>query len=220
MNFRGSTGFGRAFKTAAVGEFGGKMQEDLDDATRWAIDQGIADPARIAVMGHSYGGYASLMALATQPKTFACGFSVNGPTDLAMLIEEFPSYWKLELAHWYAYVGDPAVPVDRERMQRVSPVNLAGRFERPVLIVQGAKDVRVRPTQSQALVRELRATNKDVRYVELGDLGHSLDYWAHHLLVLRQAEEFFAACLGGRAARFDRMEWFARLTGRLPLRGQ
>jgi dipeptidyl aminopeptidase/acylaminoacyl peptidase len=219
VNFRGSTGYGRGFKTAAVGEFGAKMQDDLNDAVQWAIDQGIADPARVAVMGHSYGGYASLMALATQPKTFACGFSINGPADLAPLIEEFPSYWELELSHWYAYVGDPAVPVDRERMQKVSPVNLARYFERPVLIVQGTKDVRVRPSQSQAMVRALRSANKDVRYIELDDLGHSLGYWAHHLLVLRQAEKFFAECLGGRAARFDTMEWVARLTGRLPLSG-
>jgi dipeptidyl aminopeptidase/acylaminoacyl peptidase len=218
VNFRGSTGFGREFMTAAVGEFGAKMQDDLLDAVRWAIDAGIADPQRIAVMGHSYGGYATLMALAQQPKSFACGIAIAGPTDLARMIETFPSYWELELTYWYSYVGDPAVPDDRERMQNVSPINLAERFERPVLIIQGEKDVRVPAEQSRTMVDRLRQHGKSVEYVAVADMGHSTGYWAHHLLVLRETERFLASCLGGRAARFDTMEWAARLSGRLPLR--
>src|SRR5690606_6918874 len=147
VNFRGSTGYGRAFRAAAVGEMGGRMQDDLADAARWAIEQGIADPERIGIVGYSYGGYAALMALARQPDVFACGVDVAGPTDLARLIEAFPPYWELNLKGWYSYVGDPAVPVDRARMDAVSPIHLADAIERPLLIVHGENDVRVRVEQ-------------------------------------------------------------------------
>jgi dipeptidyl aminopeptidase/acylaminoacyl peptidase len=217
VNFRGSTGYGRSFLTAAVGELGGRMQDDLVDGVRWAIEKGIADPARVAVMGHSYGGYASLMALAREPKLFACGVDIAGPTDLASLIEDFPPYWELELSYWYSYVGDPAVAVDRARMEKVSPLNWADRIERPVLIVQGANDVRVRPEQSARMVEALRSRGRPVQYVTVPEMGHSMGYWAHHLRVLRATETFLADCLGGRAARFDPLEWAARLSGRLPL---
>jgi dipeptidyl aminopeptidase/acylaminoacyl peptidase len=217
INFRGSTGYGRSFLTAAVGEVGGRMQDDLVDGVRWAIEKGIADPARVAVMGHSYGGYASLMALAREPDLFACGVDIAGPTDLARLIEDFPPYWELELSYWYNYVGDPAVPLDRERMDKASPLNSAERIERPVLIVQGESDVRVRAEQSARMVEALRSQGRPVEYVTVPEMGHSMGYWAHHLRVLRATETFLADCLGGRAARFDLLEWAARLSGRLPL---
>lgn len=218
LNYRGSTGYGQSFMNAAVGEFGAKMQDDLIDAAHWAIARGIADPKRIAVMGYSYGGYATLMALAQHPREFACGIDIAGPTDLAKLIETFPPYWEHELSLWYSFVGDPAVASDRRRMDKVSPVNLADRIERPLLIIQGQKDVRVPPGQSAAMVAALQKAGKAVEYLTLVDMGHSLGYWAHHLAVLRASERFFADCLGGRAARLDPLEWVARLSGRLPLR--
>lgn len=218
VNYRGSTGYGRAHMTAAVGQFGKAMQQDLFDGVRWAIDAGIADPERIAVVGYSYGGYATLMALAQQPKMFACGIGIAGPTDLARLIETFPPYWELELSYWYSYVGDPAVPGDRARMAAVSPINLAQSIERPLLVIQGATDVRVPPQQSRTLVARLQEKGRSVEYLELPEMGHSMGYWAHHLAVLRRMESFLAPCLGGRAARFDALEWAARLSGRLPLR--
>lgn len=217
VNYRGSTGYGRAHMTAAVGQFGKAMQQDLFDGIRWAIDAGIADPDRIAVMGHSYGGYASLMAMALQPQSFSCGVSIAGPTDLARLIETFPPYWDLELSYWYSYVGDPAVASDRARMDAVSPIRVAQRIGRPLLVIQGATDVRVPPEQSRTLVARLSEQGRSVQYVELPEMGHSMGYWAHHLAVLRRVETFLASCLGGRAARTDAMEWAARLTGRLPL---
>lgn len=218
VNYRGSTGYGRTHMTAAVGQFGKAMQQDLLDGVRWAVDAGIADPERIAVVGYSYGGYATLMALAQQPKMFACGIDIAGPTDLARLIETFPPYWELELSYWYSYVGDPAVPVDRARMVSVSPINLAAQIERPLLVIQGATDVRVPPEQSRALVARLQEHGRSVEYVELPEMGHSMGYWAHHLATLRRMETFLAPCLGGRSARFDALEWVARLSGRLPLR--
>ena len=157
------------------------------------------------------------MALAREPQRFACGIDIAGPTDLPALIESFPPYWEVELDHWYSYVGDPAVPADRARMEAASPINWAHRIERPLLILHGRNDVRVRIEQSERMADALRRAGKPVRFVRIPEMGHSTGYWAHHLLVLREAEAFLADCLGGRAARFDLLEWAARLTGRLPL---
>jgi dipeptidyl aminopeptidase/acylaminoacyl peptidase len=203
VNFRGSTGYGRAFTTAGIGEFGGKMQKDLDDAARWAIDRGIADPGRIAIMGWSYGGYAALVGLTMTPQRFACGVSLAGPSDLVSLIESFPPYWKNELAGWHDYVGNPAIAQDREEMNRISPLYYAERVQRPVLIVQGMNDVRVRPDQSERMAAALRQAGKAVEYVAVPEMGHGMGYWAHRLEILRHTETFLHDCMGGRAGRFD-----------------
>jgi dipeptidyl aminopeptidase/acylaminoacyl peptidase len=164
VNFRGSSGYGQSFQTAGIGEFAGRMQDDLLDAVRWAVDGGIADPDRVAIMGWSYGGYAALVGLAMTPDVFACGISVGGPTDLASLIESFPPYWTVDLSMWHDYVGDPTSPQDREEMTRKSPLTYAQHVRRPALIVHGAKDVRVRIDQSERMVRALRAAGKPVEY--------------------------------------------------------
>jgi dipeptidyl aminopeptidase/acylaminoacyl peptidase len=203
VNFRGSTGYGRAFTTAGIGEFAGRMQDDLEDAAQWAIDGGIADPGRIAIMGWSYGGYAALVGLTMTPERFACGVSLAGPSDLASLIESFPPYWKNELAGWHDYVGNPAIPQDREQMNRISPLYYADRIQRPVLIVQGMNDVRVRPDQSERMVAALRQAGKAVEYVAVPEMGHGMAYWAHRLKILRHTEAFLHDCIGGRAERFD-----------------
>jgi dipeptidyl aminopeptidase/acylaminoacyl peptidase len=215
INFRGSTGYGRRFVAAAVGEFGGKMQDDLYDALQWAVTSGVADPARVAIMGWSYGGYAALLALTTTPRTFACGVSLGGPTDLASLIESFPPYWKTELAGWHDYVGDPAIPEDRRNMTGNSPLTHAHKLERPVLIVQGSNDVRVRSDQSERMVDALRRAGRPVEYLEISEMGHNMGYWAHRLRLLRATETFLRGCIGGRASRFDPFDAIAWVWTRL-----
>ena len=202
VNFRGSAGYGRAFSAAAIGEFGGKMQDDLHDALRWAVDGGIADPRRVAIMGWSYGGYAALLGLTLTPEVFACGVSFNGPTDLASMIESFPPYW-IDLSMWYDYVGNPALAADREAMTLQSPLHHAAKLSKPVLIVQGGNDVRVLPDQAERMVRTLRESGKPVEYLQVPEMGHSMGYWAHRLAVLRKTETFLRGCIGGRASRFD-----------------
>ena len=203
VDFRGSIGYGRHFLTAAIGEFAGKMQEDLLDAVRWAVDGGIADPARVAIMGWSYGGYAALVGLTMTPDAYACGISLSGPTDLASLIESFPPYWTLDLTMWYDYVGDPAIAPDREEMRRKSPLTYASNLRRPVLIVHGAKDVRVRINQAERMVGALKQAGKPVEYLAIPDMGHGMGWWVHRLAILRKTEDFLHRCLGGRASRFD-----------------
>jgi dipeptidyl aminopeptidase/acylaminoacyl peptidase len=203
VDFRGSVGYGKQFQMAAIGEFAGKMHDDLLDAVRWAVDKGIADPARVAISGWSYGGYAALVGLTMTPETFACGISLAGPTDLATLIEAFPPYWTTDLSMWKDYVGDPAIAQDREEMTRKSPLTHAAKVQRPVLIVHGAKDVRVRIDQSQRMVDALKRAGKPVEYLPIADMGHGADWWVHRLAYLRTTEDFLHRCLGGRASRFD-----------------
>lgn len=203
VDFRGSSGHGRDFYNAGIGEFAGRMQDDLLDAVQWATARGIADPARIAIMGWSYGGYASLVGLAATPKTFACGISIAGPTDLASLIESFPPYWTVDLSTWHDFVGNPKLPEDRADMTRRSPLTRAAQIERPVLLIHGERDVRVRIDQSQRMADALRQAGKPVRFVPIAEMGHTPGYWAHQQKVLRETETFLHGCIGGRASRFD-----------------
>jgi dipeptidyl aminopeptidase/acylaminoacyl peptidase len=215
VDYRGSSGYGHAFMAAGYGEFAGRMQDDLLDAVRWAVDTGVADPARVAIMGWSYGGYAALVGLALTPDAFACGVSLNGPTDLASLIESFPPYWTVDLSRWHDYVGDPALAEDREQMTLKSPLHHVQNVRRPVLIVHGARDVRVRVDQAERMVEALRRGGKPVEYLRIGDMGHGLGYWAHRLQVLRRTEAFLQRCLGGRASRFDPFEAVAWVWARV-----
>ena len=203
IDFRGSSGYGHRFSAAGMGEFAGKMQQDLLDAVRWAVDSGTADPARVAIMGRSYGGYAALVGLTMTPEVFACGVSLAGPTDLASLIESFPPYWQVDLTMWHDYVGNPGIAADREDMVRKSPLTHAQSLQRPVLIVHGAKDVRVRLDQAERMVDALRRAGKPVEYLMIADMGHGMGWWAHQLAVLRKTEDFLHRCIGGRASRFD-----------------
>jgi dipeptidyl aminopeptidase/acylaminoacyl peptidase len=208
VDFRGSTGFGRAFSDAGIDEFGRRMQDDLVDSARWAVSQGIADPARIGIMGLSYGGYATLNALAATPRTFACGVSIGGPTDLATLIESFPPYW-VDLSNWHEFVGNPKVVADRAEMTERSPLTHARDIDKPVLLIHGARDVRVRLDQSQRMEQALRAAGKPVRLVTIAEMGHVPSYWAHQQKTLRETESFFHDCLGGRAVKVEPFDWLA-----------
>ena len=205
VDFRGSTGYGRDFQRAGMGEFAGRMQDDLLDAVEWAKARGIADPAKIAIMGFSYGGYAALTGLIASPQTFACGISIAGPTDLASLIENFPPYWEVDLSNWHDFVGNPKNPADRAEMMRRSPLTHAAQLQRPVLILHGDRDVRVRIEQSQRMADALANAGKPVRFVALRRMGHNPGWWAHQYQVLRETETFLQGCLGGRAVRYD---WF------------
>ena len=203
INFRGSTGYGRAFKEASKGEFAGKMHTDLINGVDWAVAKGIADPKKIAIFGFSYGGYATLVGLTFTPDTFACGVDVYGVSNLVTWARSVPKYWKNWMPTWYKYVGNPNDADDRRRMEAKSPLFRVDQIKRPLLIVQGAYDVRVKQQESDQIVNAMRKAGKEVEYILFEDEGHSIRNWQNRVIFYRKLEDFLAKHLGGRSAGFD-----------------
>jgi dipeptidyl aminopeptidase/acylaminoacyl peptidase len=200
VNYRGSIGFGKAFKNAAKHEFAGKMHDDLLDGVDYLVKQGIADPKRIGILGGSYGGYATLVGLSFTPNTFACGVDICGPSSLASLIESFPPYWGPYLAStWYPFVGNPKDEKERADMLARSPITKAEQIKSPLLIGQGAKDPRVTQKESDSMVEALRKRGVSVEYVVYPDEGHGFQRPPNRLDFFGKAETFLAKHLGGRA---------------------
>jgi len=200
VNYRGSSGFGKAFSHAAEREFAGRMHDDLIDGVRWAVAEGIADPARIGIYGGSYGGYAALVGLTFTPEVFAAGVSYVGPSSLVTLIRSFPPYWRPLLAGtWYRYVGDPDDPAQIADLEARSPLGRVDAIRAPLLVVQGANDPRVTKAESDQIVAALRARGVEVEYIVKDDEGHGFAKPENRLDAYRAIERFFARHLGGRA---------------------
>ncbi len=198
VNFRGSTGFGKNFTNAANLEWGRKMHDDLIDAVNWSVEQGIADPQRIAIMGGSYGGYATLAGLTFTPKVFACGVDIVGPSNLTTLLETIPPYWQPEIELYTTRVGDYRTEDGKKLLQERSPLNYVDQIERPLLIGQGANDPRVKQNESDQIVNAMRAKNLSVIYVLYPDEGHGFARPENRLSFYAVAEAFLARYLGGR----------------------
>ena len=199
VNYRGSTGYGREFMQAAKKQFARKMHDDLIDGVNWAIDKGIADPDKIAIFGRSYGGYATLVGLTFTPDVFAAGVNIVGLADLVTAFETFPAYWKNWLARWHLYVGDINNPQDREDMYNRSPINFVDRITKPLLVVQGANDVRVVREHSDRIVAAVKEKGLDVEYIVFDDEGHAIRNSKNRITLARAIEAFLGRHLGGRA---------------------
>ena len=197
VNFRGSVGYGKAFLNAGNKQWGRKMQDDLTDAARWLIAQGIADPRRIGIMGGSYGGYATLAGLTFTPELYACGVDIVGPSNLFTLLESIPPYWKPMVAVFHTRMGHPEK--DADLLRAVSPLFHAENIRAPLLIGQGANDPRVKRQESLQIVEALRQLGREVEYVEYPDEGHGFYRPENRLDFFRRAERFLARHLGGRA---------------------
>lgn len=193
VNYRGSTGFGKAFVNAGNGQWGGKMQDDLIDAVNWAVQNGIADVDRVAILGGSYGGYAALAGLTFTPEVFACGISVTGPSNLVSFLESMPAT-KL----WQERVGNPRSEEGKSFLQQISPINYAQQIKHPLLIVHGEHDNRVNKAESEQIVSMLQSNNVPVTYLVYPDEGHGLARPQNQLSFFAVAEAFLAQHLGGR----------------------
>lgn len=170
MNFRGSTGYGRQFWERSFGQWGLEMQNDITDGVEWLIDQGIADPARIAIYGGSYGGYATLAGITYTPELYAAAIDYVGVSNLLTFLNTIPPYWKPMLEKMYQMVGHPEK--DRQRLEATSPALNAHHIQTPLLIAQGAHDPRVNKDESDQMVAALRARGIDVDYIVKDNEGH------------------------------------------------
>jgi dipeptidyl aminopeptidase/acylaminoacyl peptidase len=197
VNFRGSTGFGKAFIGAADQEWGGRMQDDLTDAAAWAVAQGYADPTRIGFCGASYGGYAALMAATQTPKTFACIIDMFGPSNLATLMQAIPPYWQTWFALYRRRLAAPETEEGRAWLMARSPITRAEQIVRPLLIIQGKNDPRVKPQESDQIVNVLQQRGIPVTYITFSDEGHGFVREENRLACTAVMEAFLACHLGG-----------------------
>ena len=198
VNFRSSTGFGKSFTNAGDFEWGGKILADQQDGVQWAIAQGIADPARVAVMGGSFGGYSTLAGLTFYPEVFACGVDIVGPSNLITLLETIPPYWKPMIELFTMRVGDHRTEEGRALLKAHSPLTYVDRIVRPLLIAQGANDPRVKQAESDQIVTAMQARGIPVAYALYPDEGHGFARPQNNLSFAALAEAFLARCLGGR----------------------
>ena len=198
VNFRASTGFGKAFTNAGNLAWGAEMHQDLLDAVDWAVQAGIAAPDRIAIMGGSYGGYATLAGLTFTPEIFACGVDIVGPSNLVTLLETIPPYWKPMLKMLTTRVGDPNTDAGLALLKARSPLTYADRIRRPLLIGQGANDPRVKQAEADQIVQAMQAKNIPVTYVLYPDEGHGFARPENNLSFFAVTEAFLAQHLEER----------------------
>ncbi|MCK9868479.1 S9 family peptidase [Nocardiopsis dassonvillei] len=199
VNFRGSSGFGKAHMKAAIGEFAGKMHDDLIDAVDWAVERGYADPGRVAILGGSYGGYAALVGAAFTPDRFAAAVDVVGISDLANFMRTQPAFVRPALVNnWYRYVGDPDVPEQEADMLARSPISRVDRITAPLMVVQGANDARVVKAESDNIVASVRERGVDVEYLVFDDEGHAIVNPENLITMFGAIDRFLSRHLGGR----------------------
>ncbi|MEI8135627.1 MAG: S9 family peptidase [bacterium] len=170
INFRGSIGYGRKFWELSFKQWGKTMQNDVSDAVQWVIDQGIADPKRVAIYGGSYGGYCTLAGMTFTPDLYACGIDYVGVSNLFTFMNTIPPYWKPFLEMMYEMVGDPEK--DEELLHSASPVFHVDKIKSPLLVIQGAQDPRVNIAESNQIVEALKKHGIDVPYLVKENEGH------------------------------------------------
>lgn len=198
MNFRGSTGYGKAFFQASFKQWGLAMQDDISDGVAWLVDQGIADPKRIAIFGASYGGYATLAGVTFTPELYACGIDYVGVSNLFTFMETMPPYWESYRQIMYEMVGNPAT--DAELLRSRSPVFHVDRIVAPLLVIQGVNDPRVNVNESEQIVQALRDRGVDVEYIANADEGHGFHNEENRIEVHRAIERFLENHLRVRSA--------------------
>ncbi len=198
VNFRGSTGFGKDFINAGNKEWGLAMHDDLIDAVEWAIGEGIAPRDGVAIMGGSYGGYATLAGLAFTPDVFACGVDIVGPSNLETLLGTIPPYWAPMVKIFHERMGDPGTEEGLALLKAASPLNKADAITRPLLIAQGANDPRVKQDESDQIVGAMKSANIPVTYVLYPDEGHGFAKPDNSISFFAIAENFLAETLGAK----------------------
>jgi len=170
MNFRGSTGYGKKFLEASFKQWGRTMQNDISDGVKWLVDQGIADPKRVAIYGASYGGYATLAGLTLTPDLYAAGVDYVGVANMFTFMNTIPPYWKPQIEMMYEMVGNPKT--DSLMLAEVSPVFQVDQIKAPLFVAQGANDPRVNKAESDQMVDAIKKRGIQVEYMVKDNEGH------------------------------------------------
>lgn len=182
-NFRGSSGYGHQFLTQAVGQYGMSMQDDITDGTKYLIEQKLADPKRICIMGASYGGYAALLGAARTPDLYQCAISFAGISDLRELRSSYRNYMNYNLAK-------KQLGKDNDVLEQNSPLNMVEQIKVPVLLLHGTEDRSVPVKQSRMMAEELADEKKVFTYIEIEDGTHHLDYLPHRKQTFEAIDAF------------------------------
>ena len=197
VNYRGSTGFGKGLISAGDHEWGRKMHRDLLDAVEHVVRKGVTTADSVAIMGGSYGGYATLVGLAMTPKVFRCGVDIVGPSNLFTLLETIPPYWVAVFEQFAQRMGDPRTEEGRALLKERSPLTYVHAIEAPLLIGQGANDPRVNQRESDQIVAEMKEKGIPVTYILYPDEGHGFHRPENNLSFNAVAEGFLAKIMGG-----------------------
>lgn len=203
VNYRGSTGLGKAFLNAADKQWAAKMHDDLLDAVNWAVNEKIALKDKVAIMGGSYGGYATLVGLTFTPEVFACGVDIVGPSSLITLLQNPPPYWMPFMSVMNVRVGDVTTEEGQEFLKTRSPLFRVEKIVRPLLIAQGAQDPRVKQAEADQIVEAMKARNIPVTYMLFPEEGHGFAKPENRFAFYAVAEAFLAEHLGGRYQGID-----------------
>lgn len=193
INFRGSTGYGRKFLESSFKQWGQTMQNDLSDGVNWLINQGIANPKKVAIYGASYGGYATLAGVTFTPDLYACAIDYVGVSNLITFLETIPPYWKPFLDMMYEMVGHPEH--DRQMLEQYSPNLHAHKIKTPLFIAQGANDPRVKKSESDQMVQALKNQGVNVTYMVKDNEGHGFHNQENKFEFYEAMEQFLAQYL-------------------------
>ena len=197
VNYRSSTGFGKAYVSAGDLQWGRKMHDDLLDAVDDAVKRGVTTRDSVAIGGGSYGGYATLAGVTMTPDVFKCGVDIVGPSNLNTLLKTIPAYWEAGMNQMARRMGDPRTEAGRAILKERSPLTYADRIRVPLLIGQGANDPRVNVAESDQIVAAMKAKSIPVTYVVYPDEGHGFRRPQNNISFNAVAEGFLGACLGG-----------------------
>jgi len=195
INYRGSDGYGEEHLRAGIRTLGDRTQDDVEDAVRWAIREGIADPTRIVVAGGSFGGFSAMKQLQRSPELYRCGISVVGVADWQRQIERQPPYWWGSRATYSLYYGDPGTPEGAAELARISPLHALEKIRAPLLLLHGRNDVRVQVADSDEVAAGLRRLGRWVEYLSFGDEGHTTRRTANRLASWRATDAFLRRCM-------------------------
>lgn len=197
-NFRASGGYGKEFMNAGDLQWGKLMQDDITWGVKYLVDNGIANKDKVAIMGGSYGGYATLAGLAFTPDVYACGVDIVGPSNIFTLLESIPAYWEAGRAFLHGMVGDPNTEEGKKLIKEASPLFSADKITKPLLVVQGANDPRVKKAEADQIVVALRDNGHEVSYLLADDEGHGFRKPVNNMAMFAEVERFLASVLGGR----------------------